>query len=300
MSAGSNLVRGCGWLVLGVMAALPSGTHPAHAVDEIQVYTGDIAEVGQFSIQHHFNYAFSGRKEPDFPGGLVPNRALNATPEFAWGVTDWFELGLYMPWAIDGGGHFLSNAFKLRTLIVTPNADKKNFFYGLNLEYDFPNAPFSQTHFAMEVRPIIGWRNEPWEFIINPIFDLGFGTLGDIDFVPAARLGRKIAEDFTLALEWYSEFGAPGAFLPLQQQQQQLFAVVDFNIGPIEVDFGIGYGLTSGSDRWLAKTILTYAVPVPGKSQEEKTSMKTPATMKSFMRQPSAVQLASDPFAGMR
>src|SRR5215510_15197606 len=126
MGAWLNLVRGCGLLVLGVLATLPPYTRLARAVDEIQLYNGEIAEVGQFTIQHHFNYAFSGRKEPDFPGGLVSHHALNATPEYAWGITDWFEFGLYIPWAIDAQGHFLSNVFKLRTLFVTPNADKKN------------------------------------------------------------------------------------------------------------------------------------------------------------------------------
>src|SRR5215475_409375 len=121
MAARSNLIRGCAFLLSSV-AALPLLTRTAHTADEIQLYNAEIAEVGQWTIQHHFNYAFSGRKEPDFPGGLVPNHALNATPEFAYGLTDWFELGWYVPWAVDENGRFLSNFFKFRTLFVTPNA----------------------------------------------------------------------------------------------------------------------------------------------------------------------------------
>src|SRR5215468_10508792 len=147
MVVGSSFVRGCVSLVLGALAVLPLDMHSARAVDEIQLYNAEIAEVGQFTVQHHFNYAFVGRKEPDFPGGLVPHHALNATPEYAWGITDWFEFGLYLPWAIDAQGHFLSNVFKLRTLFVTPNADKRSFFYGLNFEYDYTAPAFSQTRF---------------------------------------------------------------------------------------------------------------------------------------------------------
>lgn len=299
MSGESNLVRGCGLLALGALAAFPLALSPARAVDEIQVYNGEIADVGQFTIQHHFNYAINGRKEPDFPGGLIPHHALNGTPELAWGITKWFELGLYLPWAVDADGRFLSNAVKLRTLFVTPDADKKNFFYGLNFEYDYTTPRFSETRFAMEIRPIIGWRNPQWEFIVNPIFDIGFGSQGDVTFVPAARLARKINDDLSLAVEYYSDLGRPGSFLPFEQQAHQLFAVVDFKVGVIDVDFGIGYGLTEGSDRWVAKTILTYAFPVPGK-QDDKAMMKTPPTMKSSMRQTSAVQAANDPFFGMR
>src|SRR5215470_16288437 len=300
MLAGSGLVRGSGLLVLWAVAILPLDLRPARAVDEIQLYNAEIAEVGQFTIQHHFNYAINGRKEPDFPGGLTPNHALNATPEFAWGITKWFELGLYIPWAIDSDGRFLSNWFKFRTLFVTPNADKKSFFYGLNFEYDYTAPRFSETRFAMEIRPIIGWRNPQWEFIVNPIVDLGFGSRGDIDFMPAVRLARTLSKDLALGVEYYTDLGRPGSFLPSQQQAHQLFGVVDFKIGDVDVDFGLGYGLTPGSDRFMAKTILTYALPIAGKSQEEKTSMKTPVTMKSSMRPTSAAQLASDPFAGMR
>lgn len=299
MVAGSCVARGSAVVALSAVAALTLHMRPARAVDEIQLYNAEIAEVGQFTIQHHFNYAFSGRKEPDFPGGLIPNHALNATPEFAWGITDWFELGLYIPWAIDAAGRFLSNAAKLRTLFVTPNADKKNFFYGINFEYDYTTPRFSETRFAMEIRPIIGWRNPQWEFIVNPIVDLGFGSRGDIDFAPAARLARKISDDLSLGVEYYTDLGRPGSFLPFGQQAHQLFAVVDFKVGAVDVDFGIGYGLTEGSDRWVAKTILTYAFPVAGK-QEDKTGMKTPPTMKSSMRQTSVAEIASDPFAGIR
>jgi hypothetical protein len=280
---------------------LPLTPRPARAVDEIQVYNAEIAEVGQFTVQQHFNYTMIGRKEPDFPGGLVPNHALNATPEFAWGITDWFELGLYIPWAINGQDQFLSNAVKLRTLFVSPDAAKRSFFYGLNFEYDYTTPPFSPTRWAMEIRPIIGWRNKEWEFIVNPIFDLGFGNPGDVDFVPAARLARTFTEDRALAIEYYTDLGRPGAFPSFNQQAHQLFGVVDFKVGDVDVDFGLGYGLTSGSDRFVAKTILSYAFPVPGKSGDDKASSKGPMMVKApVARQTSAAQIASDPFAGMR
>ena len=51
---------------------LAASTISARAVDEIQVYNADIVKVGQWTFQLHNNYAFIGRKEPDFPGGLIP------------------------------------------------------------------------------------------------------------------------------------------------------------------------------------------------------------------------------------
>ncbi len=304
-AAGTQVRRRCRAFGFGLpagilSAALAAQPHAARAVDEIQLYNAEIAEVGQFTVQQHLNYAFVGRKEPDFPGGFAPNHALNGTPEFAWGITKWFELGMYIPWAVDGEGRFLSNAVKLRTLFVTPDADKKNFFYGLNFEYDYTTPPFSQTRFAMEIRPIIGWRNPQWECIVNPIVDLGFGKFGDMDFLPAARLARKITDDLQLGVEYYTDLGRPGSFLPFEQQAHQVFAVTDFKVGVIDVDFGIGYGITEGSDRWVAKTILTYAFPVNGKQDDKASGMKAPPTMKASLQQPSTLQTLADPFAEMR
>jgi hypothetical protein len=287
------------WLGLTAVCAALAAPSPARAVDEIQVYNAEIADVGQFTVQQHLNYTFLGQKDPAFPGAFPSNHALNGTPEFAWGITKWFELGLYIPWAVDGEGRFLSNAFKLRTLFVTPDADKKSFFYGINFEYDYTTRPFSETLFAMEIRPIIGWRNPQWEFIVNPIFDIGFGQSGDVSFAPAARLARKITDDLQLGVEYYSDVGRPGSFLPFEQQAHQVFAVTDFKVGVVDVDFGIGYGLTSGSDRWVAKTILSYAFPVDGK-QESAAGMKMAPTMKASWQQPATLQALADPFAGMR
>src|SRR5580700_2475484 len=143
---------------LAVLAA------PAKATDEIQVYNAAIAAVGQFTIQQHLNYTASGLKDPPFPGGLVSNHALNGTPEFAYGVTDWWELGLYLPFAVQDQ-QFLSNGFKVRTLFVSPHADQRNFFYGINFEFSVTTPKFAQTRSALEVRPIIGVRNADYEVI---------------------------------------------------------------------------------------------------------------------------------------
>jgi hypothetical protein len=287
-------------LPAAVLAAVLVQGRAARAIDEIQVYNAEIAEVGQFTVQQHLNYTFLGHNEPGFPGGFPSNHALNGTPEFAWGITEWFELGLYVPWAVDGEGRFLSDAFKLRTLFVSPHAGQRTFFYGINFEYDYTTPPFSPTLFAMEIRPMIGWRNPQWEFIVNPIVDIGFGQSGDVDFLPAVRLARTITGDLQLGVEYYSDLGRPGAFLPVEQQAHQVFAVADFKVGVIDVDLGLGYGLTEGSDRWVAKTILSYAFPVSDKEDGKAPGIKAPPTMRASWQQPSTLQAVADPFAGMR
>jgi hypothetical protein len=64
--------------------------------------------------------------------------------------------------------------------------------------------------FASEIRSIVGVRNKDWEFIVNPIVDIGFGALGEADFLPAARLARNLGEDRFIGVEYYSELGKIG------------------------------------------------------------------------------------------
>jgi hypothetical protein len=241
------------------MAGFMMGTAwiaPAHAVDEIQVYNAEIASVGEWTVQQHLNYAISGRKVPDFPGGLVPNHTLNGTPEFAYGITNWWEFGFYLPWAVDNQGQLHSDAAKIRTLFVTPDAEKRDFFYGVNFEFAYSTMVFSETRFNMEVRPIIGWRKGDYEFIINPIVDVGLGSKGEVTFAPAARFAKKVAENVQLGIEYYSDLGPLQHWLPLNEQQHNIFGVVDFKVGVWDVDFGVGYGLTPGSDRLITKLIV--------------------------------------------
>jgi hypothetical protein len=246
--------RSISWLTA---SALALSTACAHAVnDEIQVYNAEIAKVGQWTLQQHLNYAISGRKDPDFEGGIIPNHALNGTPELAYGITEWWEIGFYAPFAVGENGTFYSNAGKIRQLFVSPNAAKREFFYGVNFEASYATLPFSQTQWNLEIRPIVGFRKNNYEFIVNPIVDVGFGENGDAIFAPCARFARSFGENFALGIEYYTDLGPLQSFVPWNEQQHNIYAVVDFKIGRFDVNAGIGYGLTPGSDRVMAKMII--------------------------------------------
>jgi hypothetical protein len=271
-------------LILAAGAALfLISVPPAFAVDqvhdEIQVYNAEIAAVGQWTYEQHLNYAITGQTQPEFPGGFTSNHSLQGTPEFAYGLTDWWEPGFYLPFVVNGAGEFLSDGAKIRSLFVVPDAVKRSFFYGINFElgYELPN--FSQTQWNLEVRPIIGVRNVDWEFIANPIVDVGFGTAGEADFAPALRLARNLGDGRSIGLEYYADFGKIGDFLPLREQYQELYAVTDFKVATVDVELGVGYGFTPGSDRLMVKAIIGYAFPVPGKSDSDAGTPNTPLAM---------------------
>jgi hypothetical protein len=126
----------------------------------------------------------------------------------------------------------------------------------VNFEFGYSTPQFSESRFNSEIRPIIGLRKGDYEFIVNPIIDIGFGRRGQVEFAPAARFAKNFSENFALGIEYYADVGPLRNFLPVNQQAHNLFAVVDFKVGRFDIDAGLGYGLTSGSDRLMAKMII--------------------------------------------
>jgi hypothetical protein len=232
--------------------------HGASAqTDEIQVYTGEIAPEGKFNLTWHNNYTPSGQKTPAFPGGLVPNQTYNGVTEWAYGVTDWFEQGLYLPLysiASDRGGTL--NGWKLRELFAVPHAEDRMFFYAVNFEFSFNSKHWEQKRFTSEIRPIIGWHLGEWDLVVNPIVDNSYEGFKNLDFAPAERIAYNFSKTWALAAEHYADFGPIKHFLPGRDQSHQLYAVVDYSGEPFDVEAGVGFGLTGGSDHLTFKLML--------------------------------------------
>jgi hypothetical protein len=256
----SSRVRTLSAGLFGV-ALLVTNTTAQAQTDEIQVYTGEIAEPGQFTLTLHNNFTPDGRTVPDFPGGIVPDHALNGVPEWAYGVNDWLEVGTYLPvYTLTRDGDLKFDSVKLRALFAVPKAQDRSFFYGMNFELSY-NEPHWEAHrFSGEIRPIVGWRFGPVDFIVNPILDTGFDGVSRLDFAPAERVDYNVSKLWSVALEHYADFGELRDLLPASAQQHTLFAVVDYAGSPTSVEFGIGRGLTSSSDRLVMKLMLQWAL----------------------------------------
>lgn len=232
---------------------------PARAqTDEIQVYTGDINAPGQFGVTLHNNYTPIGRTTPVFPGAIVPDHALNGVPEYAYGVAPWLEIGAYLPlYSVTRDGRFLINGAKLRVLFAVPHAGERSFFYAVNFEFSYNARHWATTHWAAEIRPIIGGRIGPVDLILNPIVDVDFTGIGSLDFAPAARVAYNFSKTWAAALEHYADYGAVRGFETANRQEQTLFAVGDYSGEPVDVEFGIGHGFTAASDALILKLMLT-------------------------------------------
>ncbi|MDP9008153.1 MAG: hypothetical protein M3N91_05510 [Pseudomonadota bacterium] len=243
---------------IGVAIVLLGVVQARAQTDEIQVYDAAIAPPGAFNLTLHNNFTSGGSNVPAFPGAIVADKSLNGVAEWACGVAPWFEAGLYLPlYSITRNHGVVYNGFKLRTLFVTPDAAKQEFFYGINFEFSFNTAHWDERTYTSEIRPIIGTHVGRFDFIFNPIVDNSWNGFANLEFVPETRVAMAVTEKYKLALEEYDDFGRVSHFLPASKQSHQLFGVIDVNTKWIGVEAGVGRGLTGATDHWVLKLILS-------------------------------------------
>ena len=224
------------------IAAIP---RPAAAIDrfEIQVYTSDIDEPGEVSLETHLNYTVQGTKEPEWDGQVPPWHAFRVTLEPAVGVTEWLEVGAYLQFMTAPGGVAEYGGSKLRTKLVVPERISGSWMLGINLEIGRVPKSVEQEQWANEFRPILGWHGGRWLVSVNPIF--GFALSGPERFRPELEPCAKAT--------WDTSLGFMNDLLPRSEQEHLLFAVLDLEPPEAkpgvhqpawELNVGVGAALT--------------------------------------------------------
>ena len=246
-------------LVLALVALTLAGARSASAqTDEIQVYDASHADPGVFNLTWHNNFTPSGIRKRAFPGAVVADKSFNGVTEWAYGVTSWFEQGLYLPlYSVDRKLGGTIDGFKLRELFTVPHAADRRFVYGVNVEFSFNSKHWDSTRFTSEIRPIVGWHLKPWDIIVNPILDTSYDGVKNLDFAPVTRIAYNVSNRWAVAAEEYDDFGPLHHFYEAGAQAHQLYAVADRSAKVFDVEFGVGFGLTRASDKLTLKVLVS-------------------------------------------
>jgi hypothetical protein len=251
------MMRACALLVL-VMVVAPLAARAQ--TDEIQVYDASIMPPGKTNVMVHSNFTPIGRKSADFPGGIIPDDSVNGAVEWAFGVKPWFEQGLYLPvytaYSKNRGGSI--DGFKLRELFVRPHADQHKYFYGVNFEFSVNYSYWEPRRVSSEIRGIVGTHLHKWDLIYNPIFDTDYtGGFGGLEFVPAGRVAYNLNKDWAVAAEEYSDDGPLRDFYATNNQFHEVWAVMDHHSKWVDIETGVGVGVTAGADKLTFKLMVS-------------------------------------------
>ena len=217
---------------------------------EIQVYDGTANVQDGIGIELHAN-------------AFLREHEAHLTLEPSYGLFSWWELGTYLQTAIAADGTLRWGGLKLRSKFVTPPGWQRYLRLGVNFEIALLPTAFDPNQWGMEIRPIAAWENLHWLFAINPIVSASLAgpdfAAGPV-FEPAAMALYKFGERVSIGFEYYGSLGPFSAVPSIDKQEHVVFEVVNvLCIKNVELNFGVGQGLTQASSPFVAKMILGYS-----------------------------------------
>jgi hypothetical protein len=236
----------------------------ARAVDpyEIQVYDGTANAPGVPAVELHLNTVASG-DVPAPPPELPLDGQTHFTIEPSLGLLPWWEVGGYFQTTLRSDAVFTYAGVKLRSKFVMPPGWHAHWRLGVNVELSLLPEAYDRNRWGTELRPIAGWEDETWILIFNPILDAALAGPDASDgpsFEPAGMAKIKIQGSVALGFEYYASFGPIAHPLAWRDQEHYLYEVVDLlSIRRVELNAGIGEGLTAGSEGLVLKMIAGYA-----------------------------------------
>ncbi|MFZ6760425.1 hypothetical protein ACO0K9_24750 [Undibacterium sp. Ji50W] len=249
-----NISRWAGLIVLGL-----AGSPVWAASEEIQVYMDEMNEPGKIGLDIHGNYVFSGNAVPDYPGAQAPRHVFRLTPEFSYGLTPELEMGAYILTSRSANGNTAVDGEKLRLKYIKSKSPDQAYFVGANLEVGRVAYRLDENPWNGELKGIFGYDSKRWSFGTNANVDFKISgpTPSPATLNLATKISYKVSPDFEVGAESYNEMGELRNMGHLNQHGQTLYGVIDTKIHGWDINIGLGRGLTSVSDRWTVKTILT-------------------------------------------
>jgi hypothetical protein len=226
---------------------------------EIQVYPAETVARGSTMVELHSNFTFEGSK--GVADGVRPtNHQLHETIEITHGFNDWFETGFYIFTSIQSGYGWDWVGDHIRPRVRVPERWHWPVGVSLSTELGYQRAVYSPDTWTWEIRPIIDKQYKRLYVAFNPAVDRSFhgpSVPRGVEYSPNFKIGYDITKKINAGFEYYGALGEIGNFDPLHEQQQQMVPSIDLNLSENwEFNFGIGVGVTAGTDHLLVKMIL--------------------------------------------
>lgn len=226
---------------------------------EIQVYGAQTQAKGSTMFELHSNYTFNGQKQV-VDGVLPSNHAEHETLEITTGITDNFEIGVYLFTNYTPGHGYTIVGSHIRPRIMAPAGWNLPFGLSLSMEAGYQKPAYSSETWNVEVRPIIDKQWPKFYASFNPTFGVSVKSKYDKStpaFEPNIKMGYELFKNAQFGLEYYGAMGYISGFETLGDQEHALFVAYDMLNNPKwELNLGAGIGLTQATDAFVFKVIL--------------------------------------------
>ena len=232
----------------------------ARAIDfyEIQIYTVDTTPKHQLELELHSNSVTTATGQ--LAHQTIDPYQIHETLEATYGVFDHLEVGQYFCTAKLSNGNYEYAGSRSKMHFGISQTDQWPIALGGNIELDYMRFAAEGNPFTLELRPILESHVRQFDIVANLAFEKPFsgpGTHQGMQFDPSGEIVyNQLFHWLSPALEYYGDMGAI-AYLPgLQQQQHFLVPAVNLDLDPrLEINLGVGFGLTRASNGVFVKSI---------------------------------------------
>jgi hypothetical protein len=226
---------------------------------EVQVYGSQTQLKNSTMFELHSNYTFNGQKDVN-EGVLPSNHSLHETLEITTGITDNFEIGVYLFTAYVPGHGYQIVGSHLRPRIMAPARWKLPVGLSLSAEIGNQRAAYASSVWNIEVRPIIDKVWPKWYVSFNPTLGISLKSKYERStptFEPNVKVYYTILNNTGLGIEYYGDIGYLNSLEKWPEQSDAVYFVYDLLNNPRwEFNVGAGIGVTEATDRFVFKVIL--------------------------------------------
>jgi hypothetical protein len=224
------------------------------APTDFRVLTDELTEKGEFALELQSSMARL-RAKP----GAATLRAQQGLAEFSYGLAPHWELSLQLP-ASRVSGTTYGNGANIELTYSAPHDAESGLYWGGRVESGRARPIGDPATWETEWRPILGYRRGDWHAVLNAGLTAALtGEERQVNFEPSAKLAYRAARSLSVGLEYYLAAGPLSHPRPRGERQELGLLVLDAKVGEFDVNFGVGKGLTSGSDKAALKLLLSWA-----------------------------------------
>lgn len=230
----------------------------ALAIDyyEIQIYTTETVPPDHLELELHSNSVTTATGH--LAHANMPLYQVHETLEATYGVTPHIEVGQYLATGKLQNGDYEYAGSRSKIHFGVPFTDDWPIKLGGNIELDYMRYQAEENPLTLELRPIVETEFKGYSIVANLAFEKPFeGPDHDMQFDPSGEVTYQLLNWLAPAVEYYGDMSQITHFPAVAKQQHFIVPAVNLDLAPrLELNFGVGFGLTHASNGTFLKSII--------------------------------------------
>ncbi len=240
--------------------AMLADARPSPAIDfyEIQIYDTGTTPPGHLTLELHSNTTSTATG--NLAKSQIDVHQIHETLEATYGVLRWVEVGQYFATAKLSNGEYEYSGSRTKIHFGIPQTFEWPVQFGGNIEFDYMRRAAEENPMNLELRPIVGASYKGFRLVTNLAIEKPFSgpqTHRGIQFEPSGELVYDLNRWVSPALEYYGDMGPIQPLAKVEEQQHFIVPTLNFHFIPrLELNFGVGFGVTRASNGVFLKSIV--------------------------------------------